>query len=67
MHNDKEAQQMPEYLVFLILGYIKELKQSVPDHILVKAVEGAILDNIDDIRNDADVFEQLEVPLEFDR
>ena len=33
---------LPAYLVFLILGNIKKLKQLSPDHILVKAVEGIL-------------------------
>ena len=33
---------MPEYLVFLILGHIKELRKVAPDHILVKAVTSAL-------------------------
>ena len=40
MNNDPF--ELPEYLVFLILGYIKELRQLQPDHILVKAVERAL-------------------------
>lgn len=44
MSNDKPIREfaMPDYLVFLILGYIKELEQQVPDHILVKAVRDAL-------------------------
>lgn len=30
---------LPEYLVFLIMGHIKELRNVAPDHVLVKAVE----------------------------
>lgn len=30
---------LPEYLVFLIMGHIKELRKVAPDHVLVKAVE----------------------------
>jgi len=30
---------LPEYLVFLIMGHIKELRKVAPDHILAKAVE----------------------------
>jgi hypothetical protein len=37
---------LPEYLVFLILGNIKELRKHSPDHILVKAVED-VIDNPD--------------------
>lgn len=33
---------LPDYLVFLILGNIKVLRQVKPDHILVKAVEDAL-------------------------
>ena len=37
--------ELPEYLVFLILGHIKELRKLNPDHILVKAVEDVIIEN----------------------
>ena len=43
----EEAFGMPEYLVFLILGYIRELRKLQPDHILVKAVEAALETNPD--------------------
>lgn len=33
---------LPAYLVFLILANIRKLKQVQPDHILVKAVEHAL-------------------------
>ena len=33
---------LPEYLTFLILGHIKELRQVAPDHVLVKAVEDVL-------------------------
>ena len=33
---------LPAYLVFMILCNIKKLKQVSPDHILVKAVEGML-------------------------
>ncbi len=33
---------LPEYLVFLILGHIKNLRRIEPNHILVKAVEDAL-------------------------
>ncbi len=35
-------QDLPAYLVFLVLGNLKRLKQVSPDHILVKAVEEAL-------------------------
>ncbi len=35
---------MPDYLVFLILGHIKELRKLQPDHILVKAVSDMLGD-----------------------
>lgn len=38
---------LPEYIVFLILGHVKELKQVAPDHILVKAVEGVLSEELD--------------------
>ncbi len=33
---------LPAYLVFLILGHTKALRNVQPDHILVKAVEAAL-------------------------
>ncbi len=33
---------LPAYLVFLILGHIKNLRRIEPNHILVKAVEDAL-------------------------
>jgi hypothetical protein len=33
---------LPAYLVFLIMGHIKALRTISPDHILVKAVESAL-------------------------
>ena len=33
---------LPAYLVFLILANLKRLKQVAPDHILVKAVQAAL-------------------------
>ena len=39
---NNEPFELPEYLVFLILGHIKELRTLNPDHILVKAVENAL-------------------------
>jgi len=42
MTNHELEGDLPAYLVFLILGLIKELEKSTPDHILVKAVRGAL-------------------------
>lgn len=39
---NREPFELPEYLVFLILGNIRELRKLKPDHILVKAVEDAL-------------------------
>lgn len=50
---------MPEYLVFLILAHIKELRVIQPDHILVKAVEQALRE----VEADPDAPLQLELPL----
>ena len=36
---------LPAYLVFLVLANIRRLKRAAPDHILVKAVEDAIADD----------------------
>lgn len=33
---------LPMYLVFLILGHVKELEKVAPDHILVQAVRQAL-------------------------
>ena len=33
---------LPNYLVFLILSHIRNLREIAPDHILVKAVEQAL-------------------------
>ena len=33
---------LPAYLVFLILGHIRELRKLEPDHILVRAVNDAL-------------------------
>ena len=33
---------LPDYLVFLILSHIRNLREIAPDHILVKAVEQAL-------------------------
>ena len=33
---------MPAYLEFLVLAHLRNLKKVSPDHILVKAVEGAL-------------------------
>jgi len=50
---------LPEYLVFLILAHIKELRQVAPDHILVKAVEQALRE----VEDDPHAPLQLELPL----
>ncbi len=55
MHKQVKEFALPEYLVFLILGHIKELRQVAPDHVLVKAVTAAL--NRDTLR------EQLELPI----
>lgn len=40
--DEPQKVDLPEYLVFLILANVRELKRLRPDHILVKAVEDAI-------------------------
>ena len=45
---------LPEYLVFLILGHIKELRVVAPDHVLVKAVACAL--NRDTLREQTELF-----------
>ena len=39
---DDITNDLPNYLVFLILKDIKRLRELSPDHILVKAVESAL-------------------------
>lgn len=42
MSKEITLEELPEYLVFLILANVRELKKLKPDHILVKAVENAV-------------------------
>lgn len=46
---------LPEYLTFLILGHVKELRQVAPDHVLVKAVEDALAEELAPPDEDAPV------------
>ena len=42
MHRHELDNDLPEYLVFLILTNIKSLRLIQPNHILVQAVEAAL-------------------------
>ena len=57
MNRHELDNDLPAYLVFLILGNIKKLKQVAPDHILVKAIEGVLKIPREDIT------EQLELDI----
>ncbi len=38
---------LPEYIVFLIMGHVKELRAIEPDHVLVKAIEDVLADELE--------------------
>ena len=57
MPRNKLDFDLPAYLVYLILDSKHKLKQLAPDHILVKAIEGAFKTDREDIT------EQLELDI----